>query len=261
MTQNNNSIQDNAQSLQMAVSHSTVVFNEDWRITTKAYPDKYFDWVIDDIPYGIDLGNMAFLKETKTLVKQKNGTKLNPRKTSKGYVQKNWDKETPGQEYFDEMKRISKNQIIFGVEYVNWEGLGNGRVKWNKGVAEGMSFKDYEMAYCSSINHTHEINLLWSGMQQAENLQNPMRQQGNKKLNEKRIHPCHKPTLLYKKLAIDFDLKGKKVYCGHNGSGSDRIAFYDYVAEFIASEIDKQYFNLQENRFSNFTNAPMLRFT
>lgn len=66
--------------------------------------------------------------------------------------------------------------------------------------------------------------------------------------------------MLYKKLAIDFDFKGKKIYCGHNGSGSDRIAFFDYVDEFVASEIDKEYFDLQENRFSNFINAPRLRF-
>ena len=252
--------QENPQCVQAVVSGCTVVFNEDWRITTSSFPDKYFDWVVDDIPYGIGAGKMAFLKETKTTIKQKNGVRLNPNKNKKVYTQKDWDDKTPEQDYFDEMRRISKHQIIFGVEYVNWTGLGKGRIKWNKGVAEGMSFKDYEMAYCSSINHTHEIDLLWAGMQQAENLQNPMRQQGNKKLNEKRIHPCHKPTLLYKKLAIDFDFKGKKIYCGHNGSGSDRIAFFDYVDEFVASEIDKEYFDLQENRFSNFINAPRLRF-
>jgi site-specific DNA-methyltransferase (adenine-specific) len=96
-------------------------------------------------------------------------------------------------------------------------------------------------------------------MQQAENLQNPMRQQGNKRKNEKRIQPCHKPILLYKKIAIDFDLKGKKVYCGHNGSGSDRIAFHNYVLEFLASEIDKEYFDLQESRFLNHQNISQLK--
>ena len=52
-----------------------------------------------------------------------------------------------------------------------------------------------------------------------------------------------------KKIALDFDLKGKKVYCGHNGSGRDRIAWDDYVAEFISSETDREYFNLQEARY------------
>jgi len=228
------------------------VYNDDWRNVTKKYPDKYFDWVIDDVPYGINVGNMPFLKETNTLVKQKNGTKSNPNKIKKVYTQKEWDTKPPPQEYFDEMLRISKNQIIFGVEYVNWIGLGQGRIKWNKGVAEGVSFKDYEMAYCSSIDHTHEIYLLWAGMMQAESLKNPMFQQGNKRLNEKRLHPCHKPTLLYKKIAIDFDLINKKVFCGHNGAGSDRISFDEYVKEFIACEIDKEYFDIQENRYNEF---------
>lgn len=231
----------------------SVVYNEDWKETTKSIPDKYFDWVIDDVPYGINLGEMAFLKENKTLVKQKNGNKLNARNSKSGYKAKKWDLETPKQDYFDEMCRISKNQIIFGVEYVDWEGLGKGRIKWNKGVAKGVSFKDYEMAYCSSIDYTHNINLLWSGMLQAVDLKNPMTQQGNKKLNEKRIHPCHKPVLLYKKIALDFNLKGLKIYCGHNGSGSDRVAFDDYVAEFVASEIDKEYFDLQEKRYKKHT--------
>ncbi len=227
----------------------SIVYNERWQETVKRIPDDYFDWVIDDVPYGIGVGKMAYLKETKTAVKQKNGNKINGNSNKKVYTQKNWDKEAPKQDYFDEMCRISKNQIIFGVEYVDWECLGKGRIKWNKGVAKGMSFKDYEMAYCSSIEHTHEINLLWSGMCQAVNLKTPMTQQGNKKLNEKRIHPCHKPTLLYKKIALDFNLKGKKIYCGHNGSGSDRVAFYKYVSEFVASEVDKEYFDLQEDRY------------
>jgi site-specific DNA-methyltransferase (adenine-specific) len=230
----------------------SIVFNESWEETTKNYPDKYFDWVVDDVPYGINVGNMAYLKEVKTTVKQKNGTRLNGNKNKTPYFQSDWDLKPPSQEYFDEMRRISKNQIIFGVEYVDWKGLGEGRIKWNKGVDEKMSFKGYEMAYCSSIDYTHEIDLLWNGMRQAENLENPMRQQGNKKLNEKRIHPCHKPTLLYKKLALDFDLKNKKIYCGHNGSGSDREALDEYVEEFIASEINKKYWDSQENRYKRF---------
>lgn len=227
----------------------SIVYNKPWQETTKDFPDKYFDWVVDDIPYGINVGKMAFLKETNTVIKQKNGTKLNPNKSQKVYTIKDWDSKPPSQEYFDEMRRISKNQIIFGVEYVDWEGLGSGRIKWSKGVPEGVSFKGYEMAYCSSIDYEFELDLLWAGMQQAESLQFPMRQQGNKKLNEKRIHPCHKPILLYKKIAIEFNLKNTKVYCGHNGSGSDRIAFDNYVEEFVANEIDSEYHKLQEERY------------
>lgn len=127
---------------------NSIVFNESWEVTTKRYPDKYFDWVVDDIPYGIGLGKMSFLKEVKKTITQKNGVKMNLRKVKNIYTHKEWDTTVPTQEYFDEMRRISKNQIIFGVEYVDWEGLGKGRIKWNKGVAEGVSFKEYEIAYC-----------------------------------------------------------------------------------------------------------------
>ncbi len=236
----------------------SVVHNSHWSKISSLYPDKYFDFVVDDIPYGLNVGNMAFLKEKSTVIKQKNGTKLNGNKNKKIYTQKDWDLKTPTQEYFDEMKRISEHQIIFGVEYVDWEGLGGGRIKWNKFFEKDVSFKPYELAYCSCIDYTHEIDLLWSGMQQAESLKNPMKQQGNKKLNEKRIHPCHKPILLYKKLALDFNLKGKKIFCGHNGSGGDRIAFDNYVDEFIACEIDGEYFELQEDRYKNHTSQTKL---
>ncbi len=146
----------------------------------KILPDKSIDIALCDIPYGINVGNMAYLKETKTTVKQKNRTKLNPHKNKSVYTQKDWDKEVPPQSYFDELRRVSKEQIIFGVEYVNWEGLGNGRIKWDKCVPIGLSFKGYEMAYCSMIDYEMEIKLLWSGMMQAKSLAEPTTMQGNK---------------------------------------------------------------------------------
>jgi len=125
---------------------STIIF-DDYRNVTPQYKELEFDLAVCDIPYGIDVANMAFLKEAKHLIKQKNGSRLNANAKKKTYQAKNWDKEVSPQAYFDELKRISRHQIIFGVEYVNWNGLGSGRIKWNKGVAEGVSFKKYEMAY------------------------------------------------------------------------------------------------------------------
>lgn len=119
----------------------SIVLNDDYRNVLPKFEDGHFDLAVCDIPYGIDVANMAFLKKVKTTVKQKNGTRLNGNTNKKAHSFKDWDKEPPPQEYFDELKRISKHQIIFGVEYVNWTGLGTGRIKWNKGVAEGMSFK------------------------------------------------------------------------------------------------------------------------
>lgn len=232
--------------------NNSIVYNEDCLIGLKRFPDNYFDLAICDIPYGINVGNMAYLRETKTTVKQKNGTRLNGNKNKTPYTQKQWDKAPPPQEYFDELCRVSKHQIIFGVEYVNWIGLGNGRIKWNKGVAEGVSFKGYEVAYCSMIDNEVEIDLLWSGMMQAKSLSEPMTQQGNKKLNEKRIHPCHKPRLLYRKLITDYGFEGMKLVDTHLGGGSIRIEADLANCEFVGWEIDEEYWGKQEKRFLNF---------
>ncbi len=165
---------------------------------------------------------------------------------------KDWDLESPKQDYFDEIRRVSKNQIIFGVEYVDWKGLGNGRIKWNKGVPDGVSFKKYEMAYCSLIDGIKEIDLLWAGMFQAKSLLEPMAQQANKKLNEKRIHPCHKPILLYDRMLLDFGFSGMKIIDTHLGGGSSRISSYKLGFDFTAFEIDNEHFMDQEKRFVQF---------
>src|SRR3990167_1172391 len=228
----------------------STVFKEDCMITMARYPNGYFDLAVCDVPYGIDVANMAFLKETKTRTKQKNGTLLNPRKNNKIYTQKDWDKNPPSQEYFDELKRVSKHQIIFGVEYINWVGLGTGRIKWNKGVAEGMSFKPYEMAYCSLIDYEMQIDLLWAGMQQAKSIIEPTVQQGNKKLNEKRNHPCYKPIMLYDIIYSTFGFDAMKIIDTHLGGGSNRVSADKFSFEFVASEIDDEYFDKQEKKYA-----------
>lgn len=224
------------------------------------YEDKFFDLAIPDIPYGLNVGKMAFLKEKNTSVVQKNGQRLNANKNKKHRINKNWDQEVPSQEFFDELCRISKHQIIFGVEYVDWKGLGPGRIKWNKGVAEGMSFKSYEMAYCSMIDYELEIDLLWSGMQQAKSISEPMTPQGNKKLNEKRIHPTQKPILLYDVIYQKFGFEGMKIIDTHLGSGSSRISANKFGFDFVSSEKDNDHFNDQELRYKNYKSQLELLF-
>ena len=236
---------------QTDVIGSTVILGDCLEVMAN-YSNGYFDLAMCDVPYGINVGNMAFLKENKTTVKQKNGNRLNGNSNKKIHSFKDWDKQPPTQIYFDELKRVSKHQIIFGVEYVNWQGLGNGRIKWNKGVAEGMTFKPYEIAYCSIIDYEMPIDLLWAGMQQAKSITEPMTSQGNKKLNEKRIHPCHKPIMLYDKLLLEFGFEGMKVIDTHLGSGSSRISADRAKLDFVGIEIDKEYYELQEKRFSEY---------
>ena len=237
---------------------SSIVFNDKWENITFKYPDKYFDIATCDIPYGIGVGKMAYLNEVKTTVKQKNGTKLNGNRNKQVYTQKEWDKQPPPQSYFDELRRVSKHQIIFGIDYVNWDGVGTGRIKWDKGVSDGMSFNRYEVAYCSLIEDTWDLPLLWAGMCQAKSLSEPMTQQGNKKLNEKRIHPCHKPVMLYDTIYLRFGFEGMKVIDTHLGGGSNRISCYKLGYDFVATEVDLEYFLKQDKRFKQFTSQTNL---
>jgi site-specific DNA-methyltransferase (adenine-specific) len=217
------------------------------------YPDKFFDWAIVDPPYGIGAAKMAYTRETNRSIVQKNGSSLRIKKNA--YSQLDWDSTPPPQEYFDELVRISKNQIIFGIEYFDWTGVGPGRIKWNKGFAEKVSFKGYEVAYCSAIDETIEIDLLWAGMQQAKSLLEPMTSQGNKKLNEKRIHPTHKPMLLYKKLYQMFLKPGDKIIDTHLGGGSSRLVAWDEGYYFKGYEINKEYFDKHNERFNRHVNT------
>lgn len=223
----------------------------------KKLPYKYFDWAIVDIPYGLDVCNMPFIKEKGTVVRQKNGTLLNPNKNKVIHENKDWDKATPTQQYFDQLRRVSKNQIIFGVDYVNWQGLGTGRIKWNKGVSEGMSFSKYEMAYCSSIEHEEEIFCLWSGFQQAKSSSEPYKAQGNKKLNEKRIHPCQKPKILYELIFDKFCKKGDYILDTHMGSQNSRIVAYKKGFDFWGFEIDKDYYQQGNDNFQKSISMPL----
>lgn len=234
---------------------NNIVYNEDCMVGMARYPDKHFDLAIVDPPYGIDVANMPYLN-AKTTVKQKNGKRLGTGK--KGYAKGDWDKETPPQAYFEELKRVSHDQIIFGIDYMQWEGVGKGRIKWDKGFATGVSFGQHETAYCSMINTIEILPLLWAGMQQAKSLSEPMTAQGNKNLNEKRIHPCHKPILLYQALVSRFTHSGASILDTHLGGGSSRIAAHKMGRDFVGFEVNPKYFAAQEKRFNDYSRQEVL---
>jgi len=219
----------------------------------KTKPDNCFSIGITDIPYGINVGNMAFIKENKTTVKQKNGTRINPNKNNK-LKPADWDNETPREEWFKEFKRVTKEQIFFGVEYVDYEGLGSGRIKWNKGVPEGVSFKNYEMAYCSFIDYEKEIDYLWSGMMQGKSITNPMIQQGNKKLNEKRIHPTQKPVLLWDLILLFCQENGidiSSIFDSNMGLASLCLSSIKFNSSFAGCDLHKPYYDESIKRINN----------
>jgi site-specific DNA-methyltransferase (adenine-specific) len=175
--------------------------------------DKQFDWAIVDPPYG---NNDAIgLKDNASGKKQ----------ATKRTNYKMFDNVTPTDEYFSELKRISKNQIVWGA---NFFGLTGGYLCWNK---NGTAFGQAELAYVSSINSVKVYEYTWNGMLQ-----------GNMKDKEIRIHPTQKPVQLYKYLLTEFVKEGETILDTHLGSGSIALACWDMKFNLVALEIDEHFF-------------------
>ena len=168
------------------------------------YKDNHFDLAIVDPPYGIDINSSG------THFKEK-------------YEVKDWDKNTPSKEYFEELKRVSKNQIIWGGNYF-LDKLGNCKcyVIWDKKIAQGMSFAMCEMAWTSFKNGAKIYKT--SAMQ----------------LN--RIHPTQKPVKLYEWVLMNYAKEGDKILDTHLGSGSIAIACHNLGYDLTACELDNEYF-------------------
>lgn len=233
----------------------SMVHNIDCMLGMREYPDQYFDLAVCDPNYGINVGKMNFVKRGQKTVMQKNGSRL--RLPQKRYHESEFDNEAPGQSYFDELRRVSKHQIVFGINYFNWEGVGQGRIEWDKCVADGVGFTRFEYAYCSLIQEQITIKLLHSGMMQAKSLKTPTRAHGDKSKNEKRIHPCQKPKLLYQWIYGQFAQPGDKIIDTHVGSGSSRIVAEKMGFPFTGFEIDPIFFDAQEVRFLEETSMPL----
>ena len=210
------------------------------------YPDNYFDLAICDPPYGI-----GFDRENPTMSAgvRKDGTKRkmaswsNPKE--KGYTKKDWDKETPSEEYWKELMRVSKNQIIWGGNYFSdYLQPHGGWIVWEKGVPEGMSLSQAELAWNSCLNSVRIVKVLWAGYKKAD--------------NEDRFHPTQKPVALYKWLLDKYAKPTDKILDTHLGSGSIAIACHDYGFDLTACELDKEYFDKAMQRINNHTSQTKL---
>lgn len=212
----------------------------------RSIPDGFFDLCIADPAYGRgeDGG-----KSRSLWVKQKNGTRLFVQ--DGGYQKLSWDKEPPNEETLREVCRVSKNQIIFGVNYLPML-FGPGRIIWDK-CNDGSDQSDAEIAYNSMTNRVDIFRFMWRGMFQGKSMTEGTIQQGNKAKNERRIHPTQKPVALYKYLLSTFAKPGDKIFDPYLGSGSSRIAAWDLGFDFVGCEIDKIYFDLAEQRFQEHT--------
>jgi len=191
------------------------VYLEDCVTALKRFNDKHFDLAIVDPPYGI-------------------GDKFKGGKTGKmnfnEIVNKDWDK-VPSDEYFTELQRVSKNQIIWGGNYFN---LPPTRcfIVWDKIISEDFSLAMAELAWTS-----------FDKLAKIYKLQVP---------KNGKIHPTQKPVKLYDWLLHNYAKPNDLILDTHLGSGSSRIAAYKGGFNFVGFEIDQEYYEKQEKRFNDF---------
>lgn len=207
--------------------------------------DGEFDLAIVDPPYG--RGEDGGTNRCHG-VKQKNGSVLQC--VDGQYAKKKWDDEPPGPEYFTELKRVSKNQIIWGSNYMPVK-LQGGAIVWDK-VNDGADQSGAEIAYNSLNQRVDVVRYMWRGMMQGEGI-GSMRQQGNKALNEKRIHPTQKPVKLYEWLFQSYAKPGMKILDTHLGSGSSAIAARRFGVNFVGCEKDPEYWAAAFERYERET--------
>jgi len=211
------------------------LFHADCMEIMKQYPDKYFDLAIVDPPYGLDYSsNDGLIKQGK--VKRQNGTYgfINRKQHSK----KDWDKETPKQDYFKELFRVSKNQIIWGGNYFELPPT-KGIICWDKKQMLP-TFSRWEYAW-SSFNSTAK-----------------MFEFDNRGFlsGEENIHPTQKPSKLYEFLFKHYSTENAKILDTHFGSGSialavDKANRLDKMnLHLTACEIDKEYIDNAIKRIS-----------
>ena len=192
------------------------------------YPDNYFDLAIVDPPYG---ANDAF--ESK-MTNSKN-------QSAKRIKYKEFENVVPSKQYFEELNRVSKNQIVWGGNYF---GLCGGVIVWNK---NGTAFGEGEIAICSTHKSVRIFEFTWNGMLQ-----------GDMKNKETRIHPTQKPVALYKWILDKYAKEGEKILDTHLGSGSIAIACHDYGFELTACELNSEYYEKAIQRIKNHTNQQKL---
>lgn len=208
-------------------------------------PDNAFDLAVVDPPYGIGVLTMNY---TKSGAVRTHGRAKERRRDYR--KQGEWDIK-PSKEYFDQLLRVSKKQIVWGGNYfADMLPPSKGFICWDKRVNDSMTndFADCEYAWLSSgMGVARMFRYCWNGMIQ-----------GDMKNKEDRFHPTQKPVALYAWIYKLYAQKGYKILDTHLGSGSSRIAAYDAGLDFVGYEIDKEYFDKQEERFERHTSQQNL---
>ena len=198
------------------------VYNMDCMEYMRNIPDKFFDLAVVDPPYGIG----------------EDWKKRNKGAVFKETTYKN--KVKPDKNYFDELKRVSKDIIVFGYNYfTDFLGNSNYLIIWDKQSNNNSVFKysKVEIAYTTKRIPANLVSIPWDGYRMGS------------ETGQKKIHPHQKPISLYAWIYKNYAKPGDRILDTHLGSGSSRIASYKMGFDFYGTEIDKEYFDEQEKRF------------
>ena len=189
------------------------ITNEDNMGLMSRYKDNYFDLAIVDPPYGIDIAE-DFAEE-----------KHKGKSMMKGYAKKEWDNKIPKKEYFLELKRVSKNQIIWGGNYfLDYLNATRCFISWDK-MNGTNNMADFELAWTSYDKSCRRFSMHHFS-----------------KGYGKKIHPTQKPVKLYEWLLMNYAKEGDKILYTHLGSGSIAIACHNLCYDLTACELDKEYY-------------------
>lgn len=151
---------------------------------------------------------------------------------------------------------LRARQFKWGCNYFDYH-FAPGRIVWDK-CNEGSSFSDCEIAATNCHDSVRLFRYMWNGMMQGKSIAEGFIQQGNKALNEQRIHPTQKPVALYVWLLQKYAKPGDKILDTHLGSGSSRIAALELGLDFVGYEIDERYYEAQERRFEEYASQGSL---
>tara|TARA_R100000152_G_C6777909_1_gene208124 strand:+ start:1941 stop:2594 length:654 start_codon:yes stop_codon:yes gene_type:complete len=213
------------------------LINDDCMNVMKDYEDNHFDLAIVDPPYGIELDYF-----NRPNSKYKGSAAHN----KKYHLPDTLNNIKPNKEYFEELFRVSKNQIIFGGNYfIDYLKPTPCYIVWNKETTG--NWADCEMAWTSFKSPAKIFTYRWNGMLQ-EDMKN----------KEIKIHPTQKPVKLYKWLLHNYSEKGQKIIDTHLGSGSIAVAAHYFGVDLVGIEIDQKYYNDSKLRIDELTKQETL---
>ena len=202
-------------------------YNADCMEHLKDFPDNYFDLAIVDPPYG-GVTQGGYMQNTSSVLAK-----------NKSYHLSLWEQNKPSKQYFDELRRVSTNQIIWGGNYfADMLPPSQCWIVWDKENGEN-HFADCELAWTSFDSAIRVFRFRWQGMLQ-----------GNMKNKEYRIHPTQKPVVLYEWLLNRYAKPDDIILDTHVGSASSLVACHNTRHKYVGFEIDPMYYEMAKERLT-----------